>query len=229
MDAELFVTSDGSHSLRSPSFGSAYHSTHGAIQESRHIFIDAGLRPLLGAETAVVTVVEMGFGTGLNALLTWQVAEEIPAKQIRYIAFERFPIGEARAKSLNYPGLLDVPPADFLRLHTSPAGETIDLSDRFQFTRIEADFLTYPPFLRADLLFYDAFAPEQQPELWTRDAMVHAAGWLRPGGRLLTYCAKGQFKRDLRAAGFAVTALPGPVGKREITRGDLIDLTKRAV
>ena len=226
---EVFLTNDGSHSLRSTRFGAAYHSTHGAVQESRHIFIEAGLRPILTAAVRPVTVIEMGFGTGLNALLSWQLAEQLATQPVHYLSFERYPISLAEASGLNYPELLDVSASDFLRLHEQTAGDRVAISKFFTFQWLAQDFLTAEPQAAGDVLFYDAFAPEQQPELWTLSAMQRAARWLRPGGRLVTYCAKGQFKRNLRSAGFKVTALPGPIGKREITRGDLIDLAEATV
>ena len=229
MDTEVFLTGDGSHSLRSVRFGAAYHSTHGAVQESRHIFIEAGLRPILERANNPVTVLELGFGTGLNAVLTWQLADRLAEVMVRYISFEPYPIGISEAAALNYPQRIGMSPDSFLRLHEQPTADGVALSEYFSLHRRAEDFLSANPSPVADLIYYDAFAPEQQPELWTVEAMRHAARWLRPGGSLVTYCAKGQFKRNLRAAGFRVTALPGPVGKREITRGDLIDLPQVSV
>ena len=229
MSPEVFLTDDGSHSLRSARFSAAYHSTHGAVQESRHVFLEAGLREVMHAATEAVTVIELGFGTGLNALLSWQLADRLATHPVHYVAFEPYPISAGEAALLNYPDLLGIAPADFLRLHEAPVVRRLPLSPFFHLSRTTEDFLSAQPFLRGDVLYYDAFAPEQQPELWTLSAMRHAAGWLRPGGALVTYCAKGQVKRNLRAAGFRVTALPGPVGKREITRGHLVDLAQVSV
>lgn len=219
----LFLTGDGSHSLRSQRFGVSYHSTHGALQESRHIFIDAGLQPLLTDETATLRILEMGFGTGLNALLVRLVARQYPRTSFDYTSYEQYPITSERARSLNYPQLLSLETSDLLQLHDAPWGEVISLEDNFTFTKRREDFLSIDgnsqrPY---DLIFYDAFAPETQPDLWTEAAMQVCAQRLRPGGTLVTYCAKGQFKRSLRAAGFTVEALPGPIGKREITRATL--------
>ena len=225
MKPRLFTTADGSHSLRSDHFGAAYHSTHGALNESVHIFIEAGLRPLLVDGPQSVEVLEMGLGTALNALLTWQVARQREGLTVHYTSFETHPVGAERAAELNYPDLLDLPREDFLLLHRLPFGATHRLSGNFFFTKRQEDFLSAPPQSTFHLIYYDAFAPEQQPELWTAEAMLHCRRWLREGGRLVTYCAKGQFKRNLRSAGFAVEALPGPIGKREITRANLVDLT----
>ena len=224
MESHLFTTDDGSHSLRSDRYGAAYHSTHGALNESRHIFIEAGLRPLLTGGSQSLHVLEMGFGTALNALLTWQVARENPELTLHYTTYESHPVGLERAAQLNYPALLNLPPEDFLRLHKLDFGSKHSLSDNFYLTKRREDFLSAPPEATFDLLYYDAFAPEQQPELWTAEAMLRCRQWLKKGGRLVTYCAKGQFKRNLRSAGFTVEALPGPIGKREITRANLVDL-----
>ena len=218
------LTDDGSHSLRSERFGVTYHSTHGAIQESRHIFIEAGLIPLLANAPKMLTVLEMGLGTGLNALLVRLLARHHPGTHFHYLTFERYPIDLAMARGLNYPALLETTPSDLLALHEANWNESCSLGPNFTFTKRAVDFLSIGPSAGedpADIIFYDAFAPVNQPELWTEEAMRHAARWLGPGGRLVTYCAKGQFKRNLQAAGFTVEALPGPIGKREITRAVL--------
>ena len=221
-----FLTDDGSHSLRSTQFGDAYHSTHGALQESRHIFLEAGLLPLLREPGRnALRVLEMGFGTGLNALLSREAARDYPSVQLDYTTYERYPVATEVAAALNYCDLLGISPDRLDQLHDAPWGLTAGLDANFQFTKEPVDFLAAElPAGAADLIYYDAFAPETQPELWTEEAMRHCARSLSGGGVLVTYCAKGQFKRNLRAAGFRVEALPGPVGKREITRAYLVDL-----
>ncbi len=217
----LYLTEDGSHSLRSERFGASYHSSHGAIQESRHIFLRAGVDHLLPTlPGATLRILELGFGTGLNALLVRTLAAARPELSVYYLTFEQYPLAPAVAAGLNYPKLLGCPPADLRELHTCDWGVRHALTDNFTFCKRREDFLTAKPEDKAfDLIFYDAFAPEDQPELWTVEAMQQCRGCLRTGGALVTYCAKGQFKRNLRAAGFRVEALPGPVGKREMTRG----------
>lgn len=225
MAATVYTTADGSHSLRSKRFGGAsYHSHHGSIQESRHIFIEAGLLPLLPGEGMAagdeVTVLEMGFGGGLNALLTRLLAREYPETLFRYQTYEAFPVGLEEVRQLNYPALLGVDAARLVELHGAQWSVSHRLDENFIFEKHREDFLM-ATLGRAtvDVIYYDAFAPDVQPELWSSEAMAKCYGSLRrPGGRLVTYCARGQFKRDLRTVGFHVEALPGPVGKREITR-----------
>ena len=187
------------------------------MEESRHVFIRAGLRPLLAADPTTVTVLEMGFGTGLNALLVRLLAREFPETHFHYVSYERYPISATQLAGLNYPEQLGVDRRLLEELHRPGVqnypGENFDLDLRME------DFLMALTGGEADVIFYDAFAPNAQPELWTTEAMEHCYAALREGGWLVTYCAQGQFKRNLRAAGFRVEALPGPPGKREMTRG----------
>ena len=219
---EIVLTADGSHSVRSHRFAVDYHSIHGAVQESRHVFLQAGLELLMLEGPAEVRILEMGFGTGLNALLVRDFARRHPAIPFTYHTLERFPLTEDAVGRLNYPEQLDLPASDLLELHERSWETLHALGDNFTFCKSRNDWLQRPPadwtVRPMDLIFYDAFAPASQPELWTPAAMAIAFDLLRPGGTLVTYCAKGQFKRDLRAVGFTVEALPGPPGKREMTR-----------
>ena len=220
MPPTLVLTGDGSHSLRNEALGVSYHSKHGAIQESRHIFIEAGLQAVLDGDRPCA-ILEMGFGTGLNALLVRQFAQAHPQTEWSYTTYERYPIPETQAAQLNYPQQLAVP-ADWLQqLHACPWGQTQQLNANFTFTKYRDDFAapeTSVAVSTYDVIFFDAFAPEDQPELWSVSVLRRCYRALRPGGCLVTYCAQGQFRRDLRAAGFRTEKLPGPVGKREITR-----------
>ena len=216
----LFVTDDGSHSLRDAKLGISYHSTHGAIQESRHIFIEAGVRPLLEPPPLRLRVLELGLGTGLNALLLRELAAAYTGTDFEYVTYEPFPVGVQQARQLNYPEQLGVDPARLAQLHECAWEEAHQLDANFRFTKYQRDFLTLLPSEETEfsVLFFDAFAPEDQPELWTIAAMQLCFDRLSPGGCLVTYCAKGEVRRNLRAAGFRTEKLPGPVGKREITR-----------
>ena len=220
---DLVLTSDGSHTLRSGRFGVEYHSIHGAVQESRHVFIKAGLQPLLEAGARRVRILEMGFGTGLNALLVREMARRNPEVEFTYHTYEQFPVSPVEIATLNYPAQLGVEEAIFVGLHDSGWEESLQLDDNFTLHKRQADFLmdSERPYADGtmDLIFYDAFAPSSQPEFWETEGLAVSFAALRPGGNLVTYCAKGQFKRNLRAVGFTVVPLPGPPGKREMTMG----------
>lgn len=224
MKNELFVTADGSHSLNSERFGVPYHSVHGAIQESNHVFIEAGLRPLLTEGRKEIRILEMGLGTGLNVLLTLNVhTGEAPEVPFFYDAYELYPLPHDAAERLNYAKELGNSNAFLSDVHTLAWDAWQPVYGDFNLRKLRADFLrqTDRPYSPGtyDLIYYDAFAPASQPELWTQEAMKVCFEALKPGGVLVTYCAKGQFKRDLKAVGFTVEPLPGPPGKREMTRG----------
>jgi tRNA U34 5-methylaminomethyl-2-thiouridine-forming methyltransferase MnmC len=211
-------TQDGSHSLYSETFGESYHSRYGAIRESRHVFIEAGLFPLLLSRKAV-SILELGFGTGLNALLTLSECQVRDVK-VYYEAVEAFPVAEAAAAGLNYPLFVDDNrwQAAFREMHRAPWNESVDLAPGFTLRKTLARFesVSYPPTFH--LAYFDAFAPGAQPELWEPAVLGKVYEALLPGGALVTYCAKGAVKRTLRGLGFEVSALPGPPGKREMTR-----------
>ena len=220
MHLEIRQTKDGSNTLYVPDLNEHYHSVHGALQESQHVFIRQGLEHML-AQKKDIAVLEVGFGTGLNAILTIPVAVAQQAL-IRYDTLEKYPLSEEVVKQLHFeqfilnPELLD----NFYQLHASRWNEPIDILPNFTLQKLHETLENYAaPGNYYDVIYFDAFAPEKQPELWT-DAMfekLYAA--TRPGGVLVTYCAKGSFKRSLKAAGYQVEALPGPPGKREMTRG----------
>lgn len=218
---EIFVTQDGSHSITASRFGVTYHSKYGAITESRHVFIQAGLHPLLLHPPAQLSILEMGFGSGLNALLTFHEMANRPV-EVYYEAIEGFPISIPAAQSLNYPQLIDENDAElkvvFERMHSMPWEEATTLAPHFKLLKRLGNLedLDFPP--RFDLIYYDAFAPSAQPELWTAAIMQKMYDALRPGGVFVTYCAKGEFKRTLKAVGFVVERMPGPPGKREMTK-----------
>ena len=216
---ELILSQDGSHTVLSNKFGVSYHSKYGAIQETQTVFLDAGFRYKCAGQPENLSILEMGFGTGLNALMT--LLDCPPDLNVEYHTLEAYPLKEDQYAALNYPDVLnlnDESKEAFLKMHECPSDNTIRLSTNFSFTKhlikIE-DFQTPKTF---DVIYYDAFAPTSQEELWTEDMMQHVAKMCNPGAVLVTYCAKGSFKRALKAAGFTVEALDGPVGKREMTR-----------
>jgi len=215
---EIIETQDGSHSIYSPKFGVTYHSKYGAVQESRHVFIESGLF-FLALTRKDIAVLELGMGTGLNAFLTLIEAQRLQL-QIRYEAVEAFPLSQQQARRLNHPAILESGTFrnQFLALHEAAWGEPIQLTPSFEFKKEMHRFeeIDYPPLF--DLVYFDAFAPNAQPELWELPTLRRVFDALKPGGVLVTYCAKGAVKRGLKQLGFKVEALPGPPGKREMTR-----------
>jgi tRNA U34 5-methylaminomethyl-2-thiouridine-forming methyltransferase MnmC len=212
----LIETADGSHSLRSEVFGETYHSTHGAIQESKHVFINAGLHWRAQGRQDL-DVLEIGFGTGLNAFLTLLEAEKHPWK-VAYVGIEPYPIAEKLAAELNYPSRLQATPqqnARFLEMHTCPMGEQKHFSNHFTFKKHEHMLDMRGAF---DVVYFDAFAPDTQPELWQTDFLRPIYDALRAEGVFVTYCAKGSVRRCLIELGFKVEKLAGPPGKREMLR-----------
>lgn len=215
---QIVITGDGSHSISIPAKGISYHSTHGAIQESRHVFIEAGLKPLLPAQPAVA-IFEMGFGTGLNALLTLQQAIAA-GKPIHYTAIELYPLQPGEYDILNYATLLhdDMLQPLFIAMHLAPCGKDIMIHPLFTLHKITAPLEGLVLNNTFDVIYYDAFAPNDQPEMWTEAIFRQMFSLLNDNGVLVTYCSKGIVRRALRAVGFIVYKLPGPPGKREIVK-----------
>ena len=215
MHSELLITSDGSHTLFVPEIDECYHSSHGAVQESRHIFIDAGLKQCHKDE---ICVLEVGFGTGLNALLALVEAER-SGKRIHYIALEKYPVEAEKAMLLNYPEKIDSDKGDvFNLLHTSDWNEPVEITSYFTLHKIETDFTQFVHNQHYDVVFFDAFSPEKQPEMWSVEQFEKLYKSCNFGAILTTYCAKGIVRRAMQAAGFRVERLPGPPGKREFLR-----------
>ena len=214
----MIITKDGSHSIYVPELNEHYHSTFGAIQESNVVFIENGLKQILKSKMDI-RLFEMGFGTGLNAYLTWIHTTEQPCT-IQYTALEAFPLDMQTVKSLNYVDILN-PDADannFNRMHEAAWEQTTPLSDSFILLKHKNFLLDFIPDSMFDLVYFDAFAPEIQPELWTSEVFEKIYKMMEPGGILVTYCCKGIVKRNMNAAGFEIEKLPGPPGKREVLR-----------
>ncbi|MCA1757740.1 MAG: tRNA (5-methylaminomethyl-2-thiouridine)(34)-methyltransferase MnmD, partial [Bacteroidales bacterium] len=195
--------------------GDHYHSTNGAIGESRHIFINGGLLTLQPKE---IDIMEVGFGTGLNALLTAIESEERGLK-IRYTAIEKYPLPASVTNRLNY-GMLSGEMGVKLGalINAVPWNCPVTVTERFILEKIRADLLTWDTERQFDLVYFDAFAPGMQPEMWSGAVIGKVASWIRPGGVFVTYSARGALKRELQKAGFTVYHPPGPPGKREYTR-----------
>ncbi|MFZ5940921.1 MAG: tRNA (5-methylaminomethyl-2-thiouridine)(34)-methyltransferase MnmD [Bacteroidota bacterium] len=215
MEREFRITADGSHTLFIPGLKEPYHSMNGALTESKHIFIRGGLDFM---DPGPVSILEFGFGTGLNALLTAIEAAKRKCN-IRYTTLEKYPLGPDEVRGLNYPGLLGEGASElFTAIHEAPWEEEVALGEYFTLRKLRCDFRQPEAFPPTDLVYFDAFAPDVQPALWSDDLFVRIAAGMRPGAVLVTYSAKGSVKRSLQAAGFHVQKLPGPPGKREMIR-----------
>jgi tRNA U34 5-methylaminomethyl-2-thiouridine-forming methyltransferase MnmC len=220
MHLEIRQTKDGSNTLYVPDLNEHYHSVHGALQESQHVFIKHGLEHAL-EQKRDVKILEIGFGTGLNAILTlpYSLAQQA---FIQYDTLEKYPLTQEVVEQLHFEQFIHDPEMleNFKKMHDAPWNAPVDLSPYFTLQKIHETLEEFsPPESYYDVIYFDAFAPEKQPELWTKEVFTKLYNATRPGGTLVTYCAKGSFKRNLKAAGFIVEALPGPPGKREMTRG----------
>lgn len=219
MKRELRLTADGSPTLYVPELDETYHSMHGSVQEARHVFIENGLR-FVATESKQVNILEVGFGTGLNALLTAQYATE-NAIRVNYVGLEAYPVEEAIWKEINYHTDAEARSL-YTKIMAHPFGETISIELNFSLfkeAKLIQDWVANGPF---DLIYYDAFGPRAQAEMWELPIFEKLYSLLNVGGALVTYCAQGQFKRHLKSLGMRVENLPGPPGKREMTRGTKI-------
>jgi len=219
MQRNLILTSDGSHSISVPDMNVTYHSIHGAIRESMHVFIEAGLRSDHLVKSDQCSILEVGFGTGLNALLTAIEAEKT-RNSIYYVALEPFPLDEEQVQSLNYCQWLGRKNLqnDFIRMHQCEWNRGLAVTEYLLMHKSNHTLQSFDHKTKFDLIYFDAFAPNVQPELWTKEIFEKMFALLEPEGVLVTYCSKGDVRRAMQAAGFIVEKLPGPKGKREIVR-----------
>lgn len=216
---KLLLTADGSHTLFSEQFNEVYHSRHGALQEAKHVYIDNGLKCYNQSE---LQVLEIGFGTGLNALLTWLHAENTQTK-ICYTAIELHPVESAMIGQLNFPQKVEHKNAEifFSLLHATAWGSIHHLTTYFSLHKLQVDAHTYPLTSNSyHLVYFDAFAPNHQADMWTVGIFQKIYAAMKPGGLLVTYCAKGEVQRAMKLSGFHIEKLPGPPGKREMLRGN---------
>ncbi|MDP5172180.1 MAG: tRNA (5-methylaminomethyl-2-thiouridine)(34)-methyltransferase MnmD [Bacteroidia bacterium] len=207
----MISTRDGSPTLYSERFNQHYHSVHGAIQESQHVFLDMGLRAL--ADRPQLRILEMGFGTGLNALMTALQA----TMPVHYLSLEAYPISQAQWEVLDYGERLG-DQALFLAMHSAPWNVPVQLRPNFILEKSYTTLEAFPGTQHIDLVYWDAFAPDSQPELWTVEVFSNIYRSMNDAGILTTYSAKGDVRRALMAAGFQVAKVPGPPGKREMLR-----------
>lgn len=210
------MTADGSKTLLIEAWEEQYHSMHGAVQEAYHVFIKNGLELL---HQGAISILEIGFGTALNALITFLEAQK-HGFSIHYTGVEAFPVTPEEADALQYPQLF--PETDlkdaFAKMHASPWEIPVSLAPHFELTKKQCDFLEIEEKDRFDLVYFDAFGARVQPELWTEVIFEKMFLALKKGGVLVTYAAKGSVRRGMQAVGFTVERLPGPPGKREMLR-----------
>ena len=214
---QIIATSDGSKTLFHESLDETYHSVHGALGESLHVYINNGLKRV-PAELKTINVLEIGFGTGLNALLS--IDHQAPDTNINYYGIEAFPLSEELLNKY-YQGFSEKPRSlDALhKLIQTQGMQTIN--EHFEFKLIEskledlqAEKHDFPSF---NLVYFDAFAPSKQPEMWSLEILKKVSDLMADNGLFVTYCSQGQFKRNLKELGFEIDCPPGPFGKREIT------------
>ena len=215
MKRSLTITEDGSHTMFAEGLNERYHSMHGALRESMHVFIKQGLLTL---NVPSVRILEIGFGTGLNALLSFSEAYR-QKLNIYYHAVEKYPLKEPEYSLLNYEKMIkDLQKGILQRMHSCPWEQAVQISDRFTLYKEQADFRSMKPHSPVHLVYFDAFSPDKQPELWSSEVMGIIAEAAVPGTVMVTYSAKGVVRRTLGSCGFEVFKVEGPPGKREMTR-----------
>ena len=214
---EIVKTRDGSNTIFVPEFDETYHSTHGAIQESLHVFIRSGLK--FKTELNDINVLEVGFGTGLNALLSF-VDSEDTNRNIKYTSLEAYPLQWDLVSKLNYIDIIFNGKYSeiYKKIHTCDWESFYELSPYFTLKKQNVKLQNILFDNEFDIIYFDAFAPRVQPELWTEQIFTSMYKALKPGGIFVTYCAKGSVKRALRYVGFQLQSIPGPPGKREMSR-----------
>lgn len=220
LPSEIELTADGSHTLFVPSMNEHYHSINGAQTEAEHIYINYGFRKSLASP---LSILEVGFGTGLNAFLSLLESEKI-GKEIEYTSLELYPLSLEIISKLNYPASISPNNSDlYYALHQSEWQVSCKIASNFTLRKLHIDYTqtnntnTWSN-RKYDVIYFDAFAPEKQPEMWSQDLFNLLYTVTNNQGILMTYCAKGVVRRMLQTAGYLVERLPGPPGKREVLR-----------
>ncbi|WP_309641352.1 tRNA (5-methylaminomethyl-2-thiouridine)(34)-methyltransferase MnmD [Flavobacterium sp.] len=216
MQREIITTSDGSTTIHLPEWNENYHSKHGAIQEAKHVFIQNGLSLFTGKSIAIL---EIGFGTGLNAFITYLESKKLNI-DVDYVGVEAYPISQDEISSMNYVKELNANAenAVFEKMHASAWEEKFEISKTFSLTKRQQFFNTIDDIERFDLIYFDAFGYRVQPELWSTAIFQRMYNALKTNGVLVTYAARGVVKRSMIEVGFTVEKLAGPPGKREMFR-----------
>ena len=221
MKREIITTADGSKTIHIPEWNEQYHSKHGAIQEAKHVFLKTGLHHFIDQypKQKEISILEMGFGTGLNALLTYFESKALN-KEIKYTGIEAFPVSQEEAQAMEYASQLQEAGAltIYETMHSCNWETEINISNHFKLTKRQQNFEEVTDIASYDLVYFDAFGPRVQPSLWTEDLFLKMYTALNSGGVLTTYCAQGAARRAMQSVGFTVERLPGPPGKREMLR-----------
>ena len=218
MEREIFITSDGSSSIFIPELKETYHSKHGAIQEAYHVFINNGLDQF--ADHAIINILEIGFGTGLNCFITYLESKRRNLK-VKYDGVEAYPLEAEDISQLNYVQELKATNESkiFGKLHSISWDKNYHINDDFYLIKRKQYFKEIDDKNRFDLIYFDAFGANVQPELWSVEIFKKMYNSLKNKGVLVTYSAKGSVRRAMQQVGFKVERLPGPPGKREMLRG----------
>lgn len=216
MQNKIIITNDGSHSIFNSEINETYHSKHGAIVEAEHVFIRNGFS---SANKNELNILEVGFGTGLNALLTYQKTLQ-KATYVNYHAIELHPVTNEKYKRLNFAELIGLEHHNLLDLHTCSWEKEHKISRYFTFTKNHTSLQKYNTNIKFDIVYFDAFSPEKQSDMWDKKNFKKIYSFLKEDGFLVTYCAKGSVKRTMKSVGFEIVVLDGPPGKRQMTRGN---------
>lgn len=199
-----------------PELNEQYHSIHGAVQEAEHVFLKMGLGEYLNYNDVPINIFEVGFGTGLNSLLSAKWAS-VNNQIIHYTSIEKYPISENEFQQLNY-GDFAGDKKLYEKITSSKWNEFVEISSCFKLRKLELDLIEAVLPSGFDLIFFDAFAPNKQPKLWEVSIFKKMFNLLNSKGFLVTYCCQGQARRNMISAGFSVKKVPGPPGKREMLK-----------
>lgn len=216
---EITTTRDGSKTLFVPHWDEHYHSIHGAMQESLHVFIQAGLKYFIEKnQPTEIRIFEVGFGTGLNAFLTAKIVKDLPVK-IHYQSIEAYPLTMEEVAALNYVEAESEELQNlYFDLHKADWNRSVQITDNFVLEKQKGFLEEWKQLNLVDIVYFDAFAPSAQPDLWTEDIFRNLHKAMTERGILVTYCAKGSVKRAMKSVGWNIEKIPGPPGKREMTR-----------
>lgn len=220
MERKIIKTGDGSVTIHLSDWDEQYHSKHGAIQEAQHVFIKMGLEYWVGLnKEKAISILEIGFGTGLNAFITFLEAKKLQLN-IDYTGVEAYPVSENEIGELNYAEMLSAENQidSFQKMHLIPWNTQAAIAENFKLEKQQKRFEEIEDVNKYDLVFFDAFGARVQPELWTEEIFAKMYRAMQNKGVLVTYSAKGSVRRAMQTAGFIVERLPGPPGKREMLR-----------